>query len=85
MLVTVDYCFLSHHIVFDDNAKKLSSSLFHDACPDGVHVNVTMNEVLLCTKCNTQVSKHQWPSWAVTNDLIPDKIAVELASLTSDG
>ena len=32
-LVTVDYCFLCHRIVFENKTKKLSCSLFHDACP----------------------------------------------------
>ena len=39
---------------------------------------------MLCSKCDTQIAKSQWPSWASTNDLSPDDIPIELAMVTSD-
>ena len=41
-------------------------------------------ESVLCSKCKTQTTKELWPSWAVSNDMCPDDIPVELASLSSD-
>ena len=40
--------------------------------------------VKLCSKCNTQIIKQQWPSWALSNALDPDNIPVQLAVLSSD-
>ena len=40
--------------------------------------------IVICSKCNIQITKSQWPTCAFSNDLLPDDIPIELAVLTPD-
>jgi len=49
-----------------------------------VSIGATTCDVLLCSKCHTQIAKQQWPSWAADIGLTPDKNPAVLASLRPD-
>ena len=56
--------------------------LFVATCPHDLQA--ISDSIIVCSQCNTQLTKGQWPTKAFTNDLVPDGILVELASLTPD-
>ena len=67
--------------MFCDKAKQVTSATVTEACPN---YTFCTSDVIVCSKCSTQVSKGQCPSWAASNNLAPDDIPTQLASLTPD-
>ena len=60
---------------------QVSSATVTEACPN---YTFCTSDVIVCSKCSTQLSKGQCPSWAASNDLAPDDIPTQLASLSLD-
>ena len=79
---SLDYCRACYCLVFSDKTKEMNSEVLTDACPAGLPFELPSGAIVVCSKCNTQISKCQWPTWAYTNDLQPDDIPIELAKLT---
>ena len=59
----------------------VSGSSIAEACPTDFQAPLN-SDIAICSKCNTQVLKGLWPSWAAINDLTPDDIPTQLAVLT---
>ena len=80
---TLDLCCC---LVYADKAKLVNSAMITEACPTEFLpqlANVT-DMMVICSKCNIQITKSQWPTCAFSNDLLPDDIPIELAVLTPD-
>ena len=80
---TLESCQVCHCLVCADKIKHISGTLVTEACPTDFEEPLHA-DIVVCSKCNTQVVKGQWPSWAATNDLAPDDIPTQLAVLTPD-
>ena len=81
--IPLDCCCVCQRLVYSDKTKKVSSTILAEVCPTN-SFNDPVTVMTLCSKCDTQIAKSQWPSWASTNDLSPDDIPIQLAMLTSD-
>ena len=84
--IPLDCCCVCQRLVYmySDKTKKVSSTILAEVCPTNSFNDPVTTVMTLCSKCDTQIAKSQWPSWASTNDLSPDDIPIELAMLTSD-
>ena len=79
---TLVHCHVCSCLIFADKAKSLSSTILNEL--SDTYTQSTTDTVVLCSKCNTQILKQQWPSWAADNALSPDNIPLQLASLSCD-
>ena len=70
---------VSTQLRFTDKSKSCQS--INQVCPPEFQPNTTD---IVCTNCFSQISKQKWPAVAITNDLAPDSVPIELARLSSD-
>ena len=80
--ITLVHCRVCYSLVYSDKIKEVNSAVLTDACPADLPDELTTGTIVICSKCNTQISKGHWPSWGSTNDLQPEDIPSELAQLT---
>ena len=80
--ITLEHCRVCYSLVYSDKIKEVNSAVLTDACP--IDLPVELATGIICSKCNTQISKGHWPPWGSTNDLQPEDIPSELAQLTPD-
>jgi len=79
---TLSNCLVCSRTLFSDKAKNMTSASFVEVCPSYVSIGGTTCDVLLCSKCRTQIAIQQWPSGAANIGLTPDNNPAVLASLT---
>ena len=67
ILVSLDHCHICHNLVFADKAKTITSSTLSP--PPDSQIDLSIDTLTLCSKCNTQITKKLWPSWTSDNAL----------------
>ena len=79
-MILLDLCAVCNYSAISDKTKKVSNAILLDL------VQTSSLNNLLKEYCvpSAQTAKGLWPSWALSNNLCPDDIPVELASLSLD-
>lgn len=82
--VTLDCCMVCYCLTYEDKVKEVSIDTLTEVCPTDFPIAHVIDPVLLCSKCHTHILRAQWPPWSTSNNLLPDKIPIELAALSPD-
>ena len=54
--ITLEHCRVCYSLVYSDKIKEVNSAVLTDACPIDLPVELATGTIVICSKCNTQIS-----------------------------